>query len=127
MNDDAIFTLDVRLEVQRKKRVIQTFPIERLCLFGQCAFTQSPARATFTLNAVECVRRVLFCHLPVVFAGITPGSDSSSATYRPVRISGADSMSLSNSILIASFMDQLFPFDRIYPGFSLMDHALHRS
>ncbi|EIN00061.1 hypothetical protein WQE_15809 [Paraburkholderia hospita] len=25
VNDDAIFTLDVRLEVQRKKRVIQTF------------------------------------------------------------------------------------------------------
>ena len=25
VNDDAIFTLGVRLEVQRKKRVIQTF------------------------------------------------------------------------------------------------------
>lgn len=107
--------------------MIRVDVIEVLCLFGQCAFTKSPASATFTLNAVECIRRVLFCHLLVVFAGTTPGSDSSNATYRPVRISGAVSMSVSNSILIAPFMDQLFPFDRIYPGFSLMDHALHRS
>jgi hypothetical protein len=73
------------------------------------------------------LHRVLFCHLLVAFAGIMPGSDSGSATYRPVRISDVVFMSFSNSMLIASFMDQLFPFDRIYPGFSLMDHALHRS